>query len=712
MNQRLTAVRATLATAAGLAVALPCAAQDAAGRPVRTTTTTPPTSPGARDDAARTMPAYEAFGASATANTTESGDRLNRDFASTSELGMRRIGAVPIWPRGDMKIGNVRIFPYLREGVEYVSNFYRVHKTGGYGHENANEAAWTHINQVGLSADAAFAGGRLKLASTINAEWAIRYGDGDDDKGTYPNGLDVDPKKDDTFEFNGDVGASYRFPSGVYVRGGVGYERRSDPIDVVLTRSFKRTNRRSYLTAGMDRDILFGSKFKFEMGAAVRDTIGREDGLDDLDRTEAHYYFKASYPFWKNTTRIFGRARYRQDERESDMINDGNIWGFDAGIEGSIPLAEGNVRGLRGTMSVGFDHALYENENFLAGSTPTVRDENRENTSVAVNTTLQYLNAGRDQYDLRYIRTNQFSFHGNFQIVDRVDLGYTRIFSPRFSGKVAGFFEYLQPSGRIRPQEVGKSDTTGDYPNTTRFGAGAGVRYRLNDWADLDAQYDWDRRNNPISGNTNHRASLGVTVYLNALKPQWRPGSGTPTFEVTLPDFTSSAKPAATQPAAQPSGKTPTTAAKAPTVPAALGTANLQVRGNVKVEPPGATGRAGTILRVKDAASSARVTFADGGFVEVSGPDAIVRIVSLASDGNRIQLIRGTITEASVGAVALEIQTPLDASLVLQNAKATARMDPKQGVTFRRLSGEFARVYSAGGSSELGAAAWTLAAPR
>lgn len=523
-SQDLGATPYVLSLRSGPAPKAPSAAPAAPARsaqPVKTVA--PPAQPAkttAREEAAKTVPVWDAT-AQGTESTEEGFFRLARDFASTSEVGGRRLGYVPVWPRGELKLGAFRVLPYLREGVEYVSNFYRAHATGDGGHgDRANDSAWTHVNQLGAKTDAAFMGGRLRLLGSIDTTWNVRYDDSTDDNGTPSISGDDDVKKADTFEMNSELGASYSFESGMYVRGGLAYERRADPIDVEPTAEFQRTNRRTYLTVGFNKDIIFDSKMRFEVGTAMRDVIGREEELSDVDRTEANYYVKASYPFWKETTRIFGRARYRQDERESQAINDGYTWGFDAGLEGTIPLTEGERRGLRGQVSLGFDSSLYDDDTYTAGSSDVIADENRRNTSVAVNGLIQYTHSRKTSFDLRLLRTNQFGFHGNYQIVNRVDLSMNYVFNPSLAGRIGTFWEYDEPSGRRQAQPVGSGDITGEYPNVTRGGIGAGVRYKVNDWLDWDVQYDYENRNNRLTGFTNHRASMGFTLYLNALKPR------------------------------------------------------------------------------------------------------------------------------------------------------------------------------------------------
>ena len=80
-------------------------------------------SPGdARAEAVKTVPAWAPYGADDDATMEETFFRLAQDFVSTSEIGVRRLGHVPIWPRGDLKLGRVRIMPYLRESGEWESN--------------------------------------------------------------------------------------------------------------------------------------------------------------------------------------------------------------------------------------------------------------------------------------------------------------------------------------------------------------------------------------------------------------------------------------------------------------------------------------------------------------------------------------------------------------------------------------------------------------
>lgn len=533
--------RAVLAGILGVVIAAPVYAEDApkpgapaakdakatdvksnvkAGAKPATTTTTakPAVTTTATQEAVSSVGTWEAYGSGQPETIEETFFRLSRDFASTAEIGVRRVGMVPVWPRGELKFGAMRIFPYLREGFEYDSNFFQQHRTGDHGAGNsANRAAYTWVNQIGAFGDMAFAGGRARLTLAADSTWDVRDDDGRSQDSNDPRVFVQE--QDDAWEFTGTAALSYRWPQGVFVRGGYTYEKLQDPIDVEQTGEFPRHNHRPFFVLGTDKDIFFGTKARFEVGVSMRDTVADDSTLDDVDRTETEYYAKVSYPFWKRTTRAFVRARYRQDERESDQINDGNVWGTDFGIEGSIPLSEGEHRGLRGSVSIGFDAGQYEDEDF--NNDLNVRDENSDNANLNVQAQLQYMISSKSTADLRFLRSNEFSYHGNYQVVDRFDLTFTHHLGQNLIGRVGLFWEHGDPSGRTAYQSntVG-TDTTGEYPETYRGGGGFGLRYAITDYADLDFSYAYERRNNRITGFTNHEINLGVTFYLNALKPK------------------------------------------------------------------------------------------------------------------------------------------------------------------------------------------------
>ena len=432
--------------------------------------------------------------------------QLSRNFVATSDDGFRRLGTVPIFPRGDLKLGDIRLFPYLREGAEWESNYFLASDSSDA------QSQWTHVNELGALADTALMGGRLRLSLSADSVWRLRYGS------------DAPP---DTWDLDSSFGATYTWPSSLYLKGGVQYIRRHDPSDLPLrSQDFGRTQTRTYFTVGCDRDIFFHSKFKFEAGIETNQEIAQDAAYSDLDRNEYIAFLKASYPFLKDTTRIFGIVRYRLDERQSESLNDGKGVGFSVGLEGAIPLSSGGARQLRGEIQLGFDSAVYSNDQFQSGSSTVVADSNDSATTANVVARLEYLMSTKGSIDLRYLHQAEFSFYGNYQVVDRVDLNFSRNLTRRLTGRVSTFYEHTDPSGKSPPETIPPSPDTADAPNTSRWGLGAGVRWAWTEWADLDLSADAEWRADDVQpGYANYRAVFGITFYLNALKARPR-GAG------------------------------------------------------------------------------------------------------------------------------------------------------------------------------------------
>jgi hypothetical protein len=484
------------------AFAAPAIAQDSAG-PDSTSTRSD------REETVSTVPTWEAYGPSGGETLEETFFRLSRDFVTTTDMSYRRLGAVPIWPRGEVKLGGFRVLPYVREGVEWQDNFYKAPNTGRAPGEHGRDAVWTHENEAGLFADTALAGGRLRISSSLDSTWNVRYGQ--------------DAPKD-TWDFNGQLGAAYRWPTGAWVKAGIGYERRHDAADLpAIADDFGRASTRTFFTFGFDRDIFFGSKLKWEFGIQTDNVQATEDEFSDLDRTETTLYGKVSYPFLKETTRVFVLGRYRWENKNSEALNDGKVFGLNAGIEGSIPLREGEYRGLRGQVSVGFDRGLYDNESFVQGSQTIISDDNRRATNANFQAALQYVASPKTSVDLRYIRTMQFSFRGNYQLTDHVEIIASHNFSRRLTGRVDAFYEHVNPSGRTPNRTIPDDALSQRAANINREGAGVGLRYAVNEWCDLDLTLSVENRNDTKRNSyKNYVGDLGVTFFLNALTPKGR----------------------------------------------------------------------------------------------------------------------------------------------------------------------------------------------
>ncbi len=150
--------------------------------------------------------------------------------------------------------------------------------------------------------------------------------------------------------------------------------------------------------------------------------------------------------------------------------------------------------------------------------------------------------------------------------------------------------------------------------------------------------------------------------------------------------------------------------------------------GAVEVAKPGTTSGTSTITRggkvtdvgpstqfqekdVVRVESNARLTieFADGASITMIGPATLV-LGQMNAAGRRVELVSGVVTEASVRGIALEIQAPdpNDCSLVLQNARAQARVNPNDKIVFHKLEGVYAKAWRNGHDTDLGDAPWQL----
>lgn len=115
----------------------------------------------------------------------------------------------------------------------------------------------------------------------------------------------------------------------------------------------------------------------------------------------------------------------------------------------------------------------------------------------------------------------------------------------------------------------------------------------------------------------------------------------------------------------------------------------------------------GDVLRLGAATDRATIAFADGATVQLVGP-AQIQLVADRPEGRRVKLLSGSVTEAYVLGIAVEIQTPSDASFVLQNATGFARVSPGDRVTFQRRDGAYARVHQGETAYDLKNDPWSL----
>lgn len=123
---------------------------------------------------------------------------------------------------------------------------------------------------------------------------------------------------------------------------------------------------------------------------------------------------------------------------------------------------------------------------------------------------------------------------------------------------------------------------------------------------------------------------------------------------------------------------------------------------------PEAELRENDIVRVPEG-SRLKVEYEDGSSISLVGPAAL-RFGPMDSQGRRVVLGSGAASEVVVKGTALEIQAPnpYDASMVLQDARGFARVNPGDRIVFQKTEGAFAKVWREGHYIDLGSAPWVL----
>jgi len=140
-------------------------------------------------------------------------------------------------------------------------------------------------------------------------------------------------------------------------------------------------------------------------------------------------------------------------------------------------------------------------------------------------------------------------------------------------------------------------------------------------------------------------------------------------------------------------------------VASVAGRATVERGGDVARVNAATVFEAGDVVRV---ASGSRLTirYVDGSSIALSGP-AELQFVEMNPDAYRVMLRSGVISESYSRGVATEVQTPYDASLVLQNSTGYARVRPGDRVAFQKLDGDLAQVYHQERFQDL-SGGWTL----
>ncbi len=398
--------------------------------------------------------------------------RLAEDFIYTTEIGTRSVGSVPVWPRGALKLGPLYVFPYLLGQLSWTNNV--------FDQEN-DRSSWYFTEGGGFTGQYPFLGGKG------NVSFGADY-----------RHLDYLNRDLSYSEWVLGAGLGYRFAMGLWMKGGVKWERLVDPIGIEFAGKLRRDQFSPYFDMGMDN--VLGNKFNVEAGfdAHTADFDGREFKTGEYVEYDAH--LKVSYPFVKNTSRVYVRYDYIWRDADSSRINDlSGGHALNAGIEGKIPLTESER--LLGFLEVGYRRDLFDSPRTLRiGSARIGTDDDRRRGGIVGGVGLRYLVGPRTSAELRLNRNLQFSTRSNYQMNERVDLGVTHNLLDRVVTRVGAYLEHSDPSQGA---------------SMSRWGVGAGARYVLMDQIDLDLALDYGRRNTSREGydSDTFTGTFGVTVY-------------------------------------------------------------------------------------------------------------------------------------------------------------------------------------------------------
>jgi len=397
--------------------------------------------------------------------------QLAEDYIFLSEIGGRTPGRVPIWPRGEFKLGPILVFPYVEGRVSWTNNVFK---------QERDRSSWYFTEGAGFAGSWQFMEGRGSV--TFGADY--RHFD-------YIN-------RDLSYsEWVGGVGVGYNFPRGLWVKAGVKMERLVDPIAIEFSGKLRRDQWYPYFDLGWDG--AFGHQIDVEVGIDYLEANFKDDAFDTADRGEWVAHVMASYPFMKDKTKLFVRYEYLWSNRDSDRVNDlDGGHQLTGGIDGVIPFTQSEK--LVGIVQVGYRRDAYGTGRYRDGSDVLTTDNDENRGALTLEGALRYLPTERSSADLRIIRTLQFSASSNYQMLTRLDLGYTQNIQRKVVVRGAVFWEHADPS---------------DARTFTRYGAGVGGRYLWMENADLDVTFDWSKRNSSNVGADYDEflASLGVTIY-------------------------------------------------------------------------------------------------------------------------------------------------------------------------------------------------------
>ncbi len=399
--------------------------------------------------------------------------RLAEDFLYTSEIGGNSFaGRVPVWPRGAIKLGPFQIFPYLVGSISWSDNVYE---------DEREKSSWYWTAGGGFTGAASFSGGRGSIGFGLD----YRYED-------YLQQDDLNNS-----EWVASVHVGYAFPFGLWFRAGMKYEDLTRPVGSDYTSRSPRTHFTPFIDMGFTN--AFGNKVNIDFGIQYENTDFARDAYETGDHNTTRVWVKVSYPFIKESSRLYVRYEYTWESRSSNAqnpLNNGNE--LVAGIEGAIPLTR--TEKLVGFLEVGYQAANFAGPDLITHN--TVTDDDSSPGSGVLRARLRYRLGPKTSMDVSVVKDMEFSTRGNYADRWFSDYNVTYNLARRLVTRGTAYLEWTKASG--------------DNTTVTRFGFGVGARYLLTENFDLFSDLNWNRRNTIRAGWDTSWVTftLGVTIYL------------------------------------------------------------------------------------------------------------------------------------------------------------------------------------------------------
>ncbi len=393
---------------------------------------------------------------------------LVTDILTQAEIGYNRPGEFRPESRRAFKAGDLLVYPYLQQRFGYNDNIFLEdgEDDGDPATDDDEDEDIYSLTRFGLLGRISFAQGDHNIELGGEASWNQFFDESDD---SY---------------FEGTAGAAWNFRSGsVYGKIADRFERREDPIEIALSNDlFRRNINTANGILGVDFD-----SFNIEGEANWENNDFTDSSFEFLNRDE---YWGSIRPgiYLNPDLRLFVEGVYGEREMDDDGGINNSYW-----VEGSVGVTGEIAEHLSGRVQAGVIHETFDDN----GTLDDLDDDHDDAVAVAV---VRYEASNDTTVDTSFLRTQQFSVIGNYQVLNRADVTITHVLYPNLLGRVGGFAEHANVSN-------GNS--------IYRYGIGVGLKYRITSYLDLDADYSFKDRevvDTPFGDYTNNIVSVGATL--------------------------------------------------------------------------------------------------------------------------------------------------------------------------------------------------------